>query len=165
MRFFRSCIFQKKSEEFKECEKEDFSNSLFFKFSEKRKTRRKRKHKGTFLSQKDQHGRNTVFVKTETVTKGSKTKHIVFFCEEGRVRRGEKTMIKPNRETKKKEINKRDQQRKTFKNENTKEKCLKTHKNKTKEGKIAKRRTNMQKQIQMKKCTKKKRNEQTSFFS
>ena len=66
------------------------ANYYFFKFSEKRKTRRKRKHKGTLLSQRtnkegtqflDQQGRNTV--KTETVTKGSNSKHIPFFVKKG----------------------------------------------------------------------------------
>ena len=77
IRFFRPSFFQK-SEEFKECEKDVLPNYYFASFLRREKTKRKRKLKGLFCLLQDQHARNTVFVKKETVTKGNKSKHIAF---------------------------------------------------------------------------------------
>ena len=112
-------FFKKKSEEFKECEKDDFSYLLFFQVFWKDKNKKKRKHKGTFLSQRTNKEGTQFLLKTETVTKGSNSKHIAFLW-----RRESKKERKNDDQTKqrnqKKRSTKRDQQRKTFKNENKK---------------------------------------------
>ena len=82
--FLRRSFFKK---EFKECDKDGFTKLLFCKFNKKRETRSKRKHKGTFLSQKDQQGRNTVFVKTDSYKRKHFLKKTLLFCEERRVRK------------------------------------------------------------------------------
>ena len=115
-------------------------NNLFCKFLLRRsKQQEERETTKEHYSLWRTNKQETVSFEKKRQHKRNNSKTHCFFCEEGRVRRGEKTIIKPNRETHQKRSIKRNQLRKTFKNENKKEKCLKTQKIKTKEGKIEKK--------------------------
>ena len=161
---FADHVFYKKAKSSKNVKKMILATYYFFKFSEKRKTRRKRKHKGTFLSQRTNKEGTQFLLKQKQLQKEA-IQNTLLFLWRRESKKGRKNDDQTKQRNQKKRSIKRDQQRKTFKNENKKEKCLKTHKNKSKEGKIEKRRTNMQKQILMKKCTKKKEMNKHFFFN
>ena len=80
MQFFRRSFFSKKGEEFKACEKDVFTKVLFCKFSEKRKTRRKRKHRGTFLTfrRTNKQGTEFAFKKKQLQKETCFSKNIAF---------------------------------------------------------------------------------------
>ena len=129
MKFFRQSLCWKKWRVQKRRLKRSRTNHHFPIFLQKKKTRRKRKHKGTFF--KDQQTRKTVFsnkketVRTETI---QKTWLLVKKGEyvKGELEKKRNTMIKPNRVFKKmryikgsdwgKNIQERELKRRMFKN-------------------------------------------------
>ena len=73
MQFSSTEFFQKKKRRVQSMWKRCFIKLLFCKFTEKRETRRKRKHRGTFLTSRrtNKQGTEFSFKRKETVTKGN----------------------------------------------------------------------------------------------